>query len=100
MSRRVLVPASAFVAVFAVTSVMVGSISVASVVVPAIVVGLLWIVARDVRRAPWSASQQQGHDAAYTAAAFVALHGASQGGADCPSGVDGFSGCDGGGGGF
>jgi len=80
---------------------MVGAIGVASVLVPAIVVGLLWIVSHDVRRAPMSSSMRGNSDAAYTAAAFVALHGAGQGGADCPSGFDGFSGGgDCGGGGF
>jgi hypothetical protein len=103
MRKRTPVLAMVLLAVVAITSVMVGEIGVASIVVPAIVVGLLWIVAQDVRRAPVSASSattRGNADAAYTAGAFAALHGAGQGGADCASGFDSFSGGDCGGGSF
>jgi hypothetical protein len=93
MWRRVSVLAFGVVAVVATGYGVVSAFGIAGIVIPAVVLGLLWIVARDLRRTPWSSARHTAHDTAYNVAAIAAFHAASQSSTECTPGFDGYSGC-------
>jgi hypothetical protein len=90
--RRLVVLAVMFGAVYHATYAVTEYPTTVAVVVT-VGVSFFWLLALDLRRRPWSSDAQRSQDVAYTAAIIAAAHSPGHGGADCPSGYDGFSGC-------